>query len=87
MDKPENRDTDNAAQAHEPEAPYKKASIRFYASFEEMNAADHEELAAMSGVQHLMNVTYMLQHMYKDELRTEPWRHIHFNYSRYASKV
>ena len=63
-----NDQSENPAKVSEPLPDYKKRNLRFYSSFEEMNNADDDEMAMMSGLEQLKNATAFIKRLYKNEL-------------------
>ncbi len=62
----------------EPESNYRKPTIRFFTSFEEMNEADIIEMAGFTPVQNFEQVTQMILSFYKEELQKPLDKKIHF---------
>ena len=61
--KPEN-------EVNEPETIYqKKNQVRHFNSFEEMNEADAQEMAAIDPVDHLRNTTLLTKKVFSEELK------------------
>lgn len=53
---------------NEPETLYQK-SIQPFTTFNDMNEADAKEMANITGVQHLQNVTSLIKKLYAVELK------------------
>ena len=71
-------DSENQEKAKEPQDSYGKNRIQFFGSFEEMNEFDLKEMAKLTPVQRLQNMTGMLLAMYKTELQTPMSKSIFF---------
>lgn len=71
----------------EPETTYQYKTIRFFSSFEEENEATAKMNAEISPVEHLQNVTGMVQQLYADKLRKlkNPYKKIKFITYEYLS--
>ena len=62
----------------EPEMTYTRPSIRFFSSFEEMNAADITEMAGFTPLQNFLQATQMILSFYAAELQKPMDKKIHF---------
>ena len=72
MPRKNNNKSSKASLSEEPQVPYQKSTddkaIRFFSSFEEMNEYDHKQMAALTPIQRLQNITRLIIEMYKQEL-------------------
>jgi hypothetical protein len=68
----------NKDELNEPEATYNKNPIQSFSSFEESNEANAKQMAAMSPIEHLKNVTALIKQVYKEELKEPMDKKIHF---------
>lgn len=62
----------------EPEAIYKKSSLKQFSSFEEMNEAHTKELASITPIEHLKNVANLIKKLYTEELKRPMTKKIKF---------
>ena len=59
----------NEDELNEPESVYEKKTIQRFSSFEESNEADAKQMAAITPIEHLKNVTALIKQVYKEELK------------------
>lgn len=57
---------------------YSKNTLRIFSSFEEMNEADAEEMAAIPPLEHLKNATMRTKRLFAEELKKEMSKTIKF---------
>ena len=57
--------------AEEPLAIYGANRLQFFNSFEEMEQADAKEMALLSSIEHLQNVTALIKRVFTQELKKE----------------
>lgn len=78
MAKKKYKTKEQKAEANEPQAGYGDKEIMFFNSFEEMNDYDHRQMALDSPLQRLQYITRFISDIYRDELKDEMDRIIHF---------
>ena len=68
----------NKDKVNEPSMVYSKKSVRFFDTYEEMNNSDAKEMSAISGLQHLANVTILIKNIFAEELKKPMDKKVHF---------
>lgn len=78
MAKKKYKTKEQKAELNEPQLSYGDKEIKFFNSFEEMNDYDHRQMALDTPIQRLQYITRFISDIYRDELKAEMDRIIHF---------